>query len=277
MRLGDFVPPAAARWVARVRNEKSVGQPRYGSYEEARAAGNTYEDQALVESVLRKTARRREQLRLGSIVVDRQMGQNLFVLSWLTRDKSIEVIDLGGAFGNTFFEANYFLPGKIRSWRVVETVATTERARQEFGADVLQFYSETRRAAGGMINRDLAMALGVFEYTPEPEGALRDWLALGCRYAYLSRTLISTNMEEVVITRQQPMLSQHGPGRLPPGVTDQQTAQVLTIVPEARVRAVIKSSGYRVECEFDENNFGRRVVEGRRIETKQIGCLLKKV
>ena len=56
-------------------------------------------------------------------ITTRQTAQNMFVLSYVFAQRAINVLEVGGACGASYFETQVMLPGRISHWSIVETPA----------------------------------------------------------------------------------------------------------------------------------------------------------
>ena len=150
MKIGDFIPPI----LLRLRKKSSIKE--YDSYNSALEDSNTYEDPAIIEVVASKTKSYKESLTSNArqyIDIDFQTAQNMFVISYIHSDRSIGVLELGGACGASYYELSHFLPGMIGHWFVVETRAMAAAGRKLFHDDRIKFFSQLEVAASGLENR----------------------------------------------------------------------------------------------------------------------------
>ena len=106
----------------------------YESFDQALSDSHTYEDPGVIEIVSRKTAAFKKALSASSLkrVDNHQIVQNMFVLSYTFRDRKLDILELGGACGASFFELNQLLPGRIRRWHIVETPSMAASGRESF-------------------------------------------------------------------------------------------------------------------------------------------------
>jgi putative methyltransferase (TIGR04325 family) len=130
------------------RLKSRSGRKRYESYQSALAdcSPNGYENHDVVDVVVRKTQRYREQLRdaVSPATVDATSAYSLFALLLSAEAKTqINVIDFGGAAGAHYFLARSLLPHTTKlNWLVVETPAMVKQATPRLADDELRFYSD---------------------------------------------------------------------------------------------------------------------------------------
>ncbi|NVM22071.1 MAG: methyltransferase, TIGR04325 family [Desulfobacterales bacterium] len=272
MDVGALVPPIV--WQLRPKRSMKL----YESYDYALADSHTYEDPGVVHVVAMKTEAFRNALLSGhhTTVNNRQTVQNMFVLSYVWRDIPLDVLEIGGACGASYFELNYFLPGRINRWHVVETSTMSAAARRLFQDDRLIFYDDLEAAASQLKNLDLLIAQGVLQYVKDPLGTLETLLRLGFAFVYITRTQVGEGIEAPIITKQVVNLSGHGPGPVSWEFVDRETSQPLTIVPFESITSRV-SVGHNTVYSFDEAENTCMKIGSRSVRTKTIGFLLEKV
>lgn len=250
----------------------------YNSYDCALADSHTYEDPGVIQVVSSKTEAYRNALLAGKdkTVSNRQTVQNMFVLSCVWHDRPLDVLEIGGACGASYFELSHLLPRRIKSWHVVETPAMAAAGRRLLQDDRLTFYDDLDTAVSQLENPDLLMAQGVLQYMRDPLQTLEALLELGFAYVYITRTVVGDGIERPIITKQVANLSEHGPGAVPKGFTDRKTSQPLTIVPFESIASRI-SVGHAVLYSFVEGENGSMRIGPRTVTTRTVGFLLEKV
>jgi putative methyltransferase (TIGR04325 family) len=249
----------------------------YDSYEDAVEDSHTYEDAGVIEVVSSKTQARRKSLVVaGEKTVDkRQTVQNMFVLSFVWQGRQLDVLEIGGACGATYFELSHLLPKSIESWHVVETAGMAAAGRKLFQNNRLFFYDKLDTAVS-KVYPELLIAQGVLQYLRDPLQALETWLGYGFPYVYVTRTLVGLDIEHSIITKQVCKLSEHGPGSVPKRSVERGTSQPLTIVPLESVTSCM-SVGYDVLFTFIEREDHSLLLGSQTVRTRMVGFLLKKV
>ena len=272
MKLEAFIPSI----LLRMRPKQSMRA--YDSYDRALADSHTYEDPGVIQVVSSKTGAYRNALLAGKdkTVNNRQTVQNMFVLSYVCHDRPLDVLEVGGACGASYFELSHLLPRKIKSWHVVETLAMVAAGRRLFQDDRLAFYDDLDAAVSQVENLDLLIAQGVLQDTRDPLQTLEVLLKLGFAYVYITRTLVGDGIERPIIIKQVVNLSVHGPGAVPKGSTDRKTSQPLTIVPFESITSRL-SVGYTVLYSLIEGENSSMRIGSRTVTTRTVGFLLEKV
>jgi putative methyltransferase (TIGR04325 family) len=277
MELKDFIPPIAYR-VSRRHPRGAAALTQYQSYESALQDSDTYEDARVVEVVARKTKAYRDALlsSTGSIVKTRQTLQNMFVLSYVRPERPLDVLELGGACGASYFELSRLLPGRIKSWSVVETPSMAAAAGKMFPDAGVKFFDDLGAAASQVESFDLIVAQGVLQYTSNPLRTLDSLIALRCSYIYVTRTALRVRVDDgvegTVFTKQITGLAAHGPGELPPGFENQSTTQPLVLVPYEAVASRLPPL-YSLSFRFDESEESSLLIGSKTVTVKDMGFL----
>ena len=250
----------------------------YNNFYEALEDSDTYEDPGVIRVVSLKTKAYRDSFLSGSgrTVKNPQTVQNLFVLSHIIPDRPLNILEIGGACGASYFEINKLLPGRIKKWNVLETPSMVDAGRKLFQEDGLAFYDDLGKAISQLDKLDLLIAQGVLQYMKEPLRTLDVWLELGFAYIYITRTIVGEDIKNPIITKQVMNLSEHGPGTVPEGFDDRETSQPLIIIPLESIGAYI-STGHEVLYSFIESETGSMRIGRNTIANRMAGFLLRKV
>ncbi|HKR14561.1 MAG TPA: methyltransferase, TIGR04325 family [Pyrinomonadaceae bacterium] len=247
----------------------------YESFAAALVASNSYEDPRLVEVVREKTKQYRATFTPASPrkIESRQTAQNMFVVSYVEPVRSINVLEVGGACGASYFEIDHLLPNRIAHWSITETPAMAQAGTAMNDGAALSFHSDLTSAAEQLVSRDLAIAQGVLQYTPDPAATLKALFELQFSYVYITRTAVA-DVDSPVYINQETELAAHGPGRLPNAPAGKST-QPLTLVNAASLLAAIPSN-YETVFNFVES--GERVLAtgDRHLTARDIGFLARK-
>ncbi|MFB3764910.1 MAG: methyltransferase, TIGR04325 family [Methanotrichaceae archaeon] len=249
----------------------------YSNYNSAIADSDTYEDPDVVRTVSDKTVRLKDALIKSDVgtIDNRQLAQNLFVISYVCTNKPLHVLELGGACGATYFEVNRLLPLKIDKWYILETPSMAAEGKRAFQSGNIKFFDNLEQAVEELEHRDLLIAQGALQYTPDPLQTLNSLIKLQFDKVYLTRTVVGEKISRPLITKQVANLSDHGPGLVPEGFKNRKTSQPLTIVP----LDVLKSSfadEYCIKFYFNESNVNLIRIASKIVETKMVGLLLER-
>lgn len=254
MKGRDLIPPILISTLGRMRS--GSGKKQYATYHEALAdcSLNGYENHDLVEVVVSKTLRYREQLLQASkpAPVDATSATSLFALLLSAEAKGeINVIDFGGAAGAHYFLARSLLSTTTRlNWRVVETPAMVKQATLKLAGNELQFHSNLGEAKGSMGAVDLLHTCGTLQCVANPYAELKQLVRIQAKYMLLNRLGV-TKGDHDVITIHQSRLSWNGPGPLPAGMTDHTIAYPFVFPQESLLRGIIQETYREIAC-FDD-------------------------
>lgn len=260
-----------------LRFRRNTGETRisrtYASFDDALAASNSYEDPRLVEVVSEKTKRYRDGFKTSPRKIEsRQTAQNMFIVSHVEPARSINVLEVGGACGASYFELKHLLPDRIAHWSITETPAMAQ-AGKDFNDDhTLSFHSDLTSAAEQLASRDLAVAQGVLQYAPEPAAMLTALFKLRFSYVYITRTAVA-DVDSPVYINQETELAAHGPGRLPNAPAGTST-QPMTLVSAASLFSAIPAN-YETVFNFVESDDRVLAVGDRRVTARDIGFLAR--
>lgn len=254
----------------RNRNETRIS-PIYESFAEALADSTSYEDPRLVEIVREKTKLYRASLD-ARLSENRQTAQNVSVLEQVEPQRALDVLEIGGACGASYFELKHLLPNRIRCWSIVETAAMAEAGNAISKDPNLSFHSDLTAAAAQLASRDLAVAQGVLQYAADPVALLKALFALQFSYVYITRTAVA-DVDSLVFINQETELAAHGPGRLPNAPAGTST-QPMTLVNAASLLAAIPAN-YEIVFNSVESEDRVLALANRRVTARDIGFLAR--
>jgi putative methyltransferase (TIGR04325 family) len=248
--IKELVPPVLVRAGRKLVGTGHRPTPeRYDSWEHAKAAcGAGYEEARLVEVVRRKTEAYRDALARQPPDLDFTLCRLLLALH-MTQHASPCVLDFGGACGANFF-ASSALGRVIGAWLVVETPAMVREAKV-LASDRLKFVDRLEDPG----TCDLLIVSSSIQYTPDPLTTLRELLSVGAPYVYLTRTPL-IEQSEPMVSVQEALLSENGPGPLPPGVADVKCRYPITYLPQGHVEKMLQEQ-YSIQLRFDEGTYHR--------------------
>ena len=275
MQIRDFIPPIVSK--ALRGSQSPAVLTRYRSYEEALAGSDSYEAADIIEVVSRKTRIFRDQLTTHPTprVIDNQLTlQSAFVASYVNPGRKLHVLEMGGACGAGYLQLVHLLPDRFADWRIVETPAMTKAGQDIFRSGTLTFFDDLNVASQGMSSRDLVMAQGVVQYTPDPVKTLTDLFKLNFDYVYISRTPVVDAPPTTwsVIFNSVSDLSAHGHGRSATGVPDRKITTPCTIISRSGLVDCCPSN-YRQKFWFEEPEQQEMLIGSERLSVRNVGCL----
>ena len=246
----------------------------YESFADALRDSDTYEDSQLIAVVKEKTKRYRDTLANSTsrVVASRQVAQNMFVLSYVEPGRMINVLEVGGACGASYFETRHLLPNRIAHWSITETPAMTTAGQSLNRDPALSFHSDLTLATAQLASRDLVVAQGVLQYAGDPLQTLNALFELQFAFVYVTRTAVA-DVESPVFTTQNTELAAHGPGQLPNAPPGKST-QPMTLVSHQSLLSVVPAN-YEMVFTFDESGERMLAIEDRHVTVRDIGFLAR--
>lgn len=259
---------------ARLLNRENLDKLRaYASFEEALRDSNSYEDPRLIEVVREKTKRYRAALANSSRSIEsRQTAQNLFVLSHVTPERAINVLEVGGACGASYFEVKHLLGKRIAHWSITETPAMANAGNTINDDPALSFHSDLVSAAKQLQSRDVAIAQGVLQYAGDPIAMLKALYELQFSHVYITRTAVA-DVDSPVYIKQDTELAAHGPGHLP-NAPEGRSTQPMTLVSYDSLLSVTPAN-YEIVFKFLESEDRLLAIGDRRLTARDAGFLAR--
>lgn len=151
----------------------------------------------------------------------------------------VRVLDFGGGCGLHYHCIKALVPGVALRWSVVETPTMAARAAATFQDDGLTFVTSIEDGVRTLGGCDIVHASGSLPYVADPEETLRHLLAPASPFFILARFPVYGGSRCVGV--QTSLLSQNGPGPMPPGVPNREVRYPVTFLPEADVMPAIAS------------------------------------
>ena len=245
----------------------------YPSFEAALADSNSYEDPPLIGVVREKTKRYKAALATSSRSIEsRQTAQNLFVLSHVVPERAINVLEVGGACGASYFEMKHLLPNRIAHWSITETPAMANTGNELNDDPALSFHSDLVSAAKQLQSRDVAIAQGVIQYSSTPIAMLKALYELEFSYVYITRTAVA-DVDSPVYIKQDTELAAHGPGHLPNAPEGRSTQPMTLVSYDALLSAT--PANYEMVFKFLESEDRVMAVGDRRLTARDAGFLAR--
>lgn len=237
MDLRRFIPP-----IVRAAVQRGNHRWRFASYEDAFLAcpSNGYQDARLIDVVAQKTERFRDGVRMTPI----KDGAISAALRPVGKCRHLSVVDFGGALGAHYFTAKALHPEMQFTWSVIETSGMVNCGRSRFENEELRFFESIHDLA----TPDLVFSSGAIQCVPDVYETLASLVDLGATAMFVAR-LDLTNGQEIVYLEES-LLSTHGPGPLPQGMSDGTTRYPLTIACRRKVEEIL-TTRYSVisQCE----------------------------
>jgi putative methyltransferase (TIGR04325 family) len=118
----------------------------------------------------------------------------------------LDVVDVGGALGSTWWQHRSWLPAVPVSWRIVDQPAWVEAGQREFADDVLSFHLTVAEAAAGR-GPNVALLSSVLPYVESPIALLKEIVARRFPHLIVDRTgFVAGTRDRLAIQRVPPTL-----------------------------------------------------------------------
>lgn len=239
----------------REKGKEKLGErsPRlYPSYDAARkdCIQNCYEDKDIVSAVIAKNKIYREKI-TQTKVFDLGSIRTLIGICLAARSATLNVLDFGGAAGYHYSIAQSIMGDTVAlRWNVVETPQMA-RAARTLEDDRLHFFNTISEAESDLGHVDLVFTSGALQYCPDPLGILKSLLEISARYLFITRVGLNHEDREI-ITIQKSMLSENGPGELPPEFSDKIVSYPLILAGKPKLEEIIKKK-YTITFALEED------------------------
>ncbi|HET6325074.1 MAG TPA: methyltransferase, TIGR04325 family [Planctomycetaceae bacterium] len=194
--LADWIPPHLRRALRGATTNGAVSYSgNFETWEQARRHSDGYDAPAIVERVAQaqlKVARGEAAYERDSVLFDK-IEHSYPLLMGLLRAAlqnggTLNVVDIGGALGSTYFQCRGMLEGVASlQWNVVEQPAFVACGVERFQTEQLRFFPDLRSclAAGSV---DVAIVSGVLPYLEDPHAMLREVAEAKLAHVILDRT-----------------------------------------------------------------------------------------
>ncbi|MFY9315024.1 MAG: methyltransferase, TIGR04325 family [Burkholderiales bacterium] len=254
MNARDFLPPIAIAIARKIL--AGSGRKTYANYEAALAdcTDPAYGSADVVEVVLRKTARYRDEISASGAT--RLTPANAFSLCGLLAcagPGETKVIDVGGACGAHYFLARALLPKSLRlRWVVVETPLMVERAAGVFASDELSFSADLESAISSMDGIDLLHTSGTLQVVDRPYELLARIASASARHLMFGRLGLTRGSRDVVAVHES-WLSRNGPGPMPSGIQDRKVRYPYVCIRESVFHETVRKN-YDIVMTVDDDS-----------------------
>ena len=229
----------------------------YSDYSEAikRCSDNAYQEHELIEVVLKKTQRFKDDLEKNKILVwDTAAYSILSVINPLldTKENSVKVLDFGGACGAHYFHVRNFLKKDIKiEWCVVETPRMVEYAKI-LETEELFFFDNVDAAIGKLGKVNLLHTSGTLQCVDNPRKYLDTLLNIDADWVLFNRLGLSQGDKDFTVIHSS-KLSWNGIGELPEGYEDKTIKYPFTYISEKYFYEKLKNK-YGIFATFHEKS-----------------------
>lgn len=208
--IADWVPPHLRRLL---RGGPADGAVRYSgnfaSWSEARRHSQGYDAPAILERVKQatlKVARGEAAYERDSVVFDR-VEYSYPLLAGLLRAAlrnggRLNVLDVGGSLGSTFFQCRQVLEPAVTVWSVVEQPLFAACGRAHFETEQLRFFDDLETALRAK-KHDIAVLSSVLPYVENPH-ALLETIAENVPAVVVDRTPVWSGLPDRITVQHVP-------------------------------------------------------------------------
>jgi putative methyltransferase (TIGR04325 family) len=209
--IADWVPPHVRRLL---RGGSADGAVRYSgnfaSWDEARRHSQGYDAPAILERVKQatlKVARGEAACERDSVLFDRiEHSYPLLVgllRAALRNGGRLNVVDVGGSLGSTFFQCRAALEPAVQvRWSVVEQTLFAACGREHFETDQLRFFDDLETCLKSE-EQDIAILSSVLPYVEQPH-ALLETVAQKLPAAIIDRTPVWSGLPDRITVQHVP-------------------------------------------------------------------------
>jgi putative methyltransferase (TIGR04325 family) len=256
---------------------KTTSIKKFRSYKEAlkHCSTNSYQDNELVEVVLEKTKRFKNELESDCIPLWDTSGYSLLsVINPIIENglQKLNVLDFGGACGAHYFHTRKFINPKIKiNWIVVET-PTMVKAAKELENEELHFCDSLDEAIKKLEQIDLLHTSGTLQCVDEPYKYLDKILNSGSKWLLFNRLGLNQADDDVIVIHHS-KLSWNGIGELPEGYKDRRISYPFTFISENKFFNKLNEK-YKVFAKFSENS-GIKQVKSAKLVGYGLLCRIK--
>jgi putative methyltransferase (TIGR04325 family) len=194
--LADWIPPHLRRVLRSISPNGAVSYSgNFASWAEARQHSDGYDVAAIVERVKQaqlKVVRGEAAYERDSVLFEKiEHSYPLLVgllRATLHKGGVLNVVDIGGALGSTYFQCRALLEGTASlRWNVVEQPAFVDCGLQHFQSEQLRFFRDLRSCLAAE-PVGVAILSGVLPYVENPQSMLREVADARLAHVILDRT-----------------------------------------------------------------------------------------
>lgn len=187
-----WLPPVVRHGLNRLAGQTFFYRGRFLNWEQACKAADGYGDDRVIERMHTAALAVRD----GQAKWERDgvlydcIQPDFPMLAGMSRairpDRSLRVLDVGGAFGSSWLQARHGMPDIHLNWTIVEQERVVELAQRDFATQGIRYTTSLDEAlAYGAY--DLALFSSVLQYLPDPHGMLDRVIACGIEWLLIDR------------------------------------------------------------------------------------------
>ena len=206
MRKSDLIAPIMINFIKRLKSKDHLYY--FGNFNtwddalsEASKYGKAYEGDNIIDKVAASTNMVREGKALyeqdGVLYYEENYVHELLSSLYYIYIESnkLDICDLGGALGSTFFRYKSKLPKANIDWNIVEQKHYIDRGKKE--VPEIDFYYTVEECMSNKPSVNTVLLLSVLPYLDDPYGMLERIFALSqIKYIVIDETVFNVNDEE---------------------------------------------------------------------------------
>lgn len=217
--MKDYLPPIIARQLSAIKNRRRF----YSNFEQALKDCKTkgYDSEQLAAMVYQKTKNHIVTLQQHLPITITPIDGFLATAIAKINQKSLRVLDIGGALGTHYFVVKHLLPQITLDWTIIEMPAMVEKGRQLNQAG-LQFHTQDSfsKCPAEQKAFDLVFSSATLQHVPEPNQTLDFMLSFQAPWLLFLRCGFTLEPENFWIIHKA-WFTDNGPGKKPEGVADE--------------------------------------------------------
>jgi len=236
---------------------------------------NGYSDADIVDVVVRKTQRYRDELHQSNAPFCLTNHVSLLLCSLLMARKGdeIRVLDFGGAAGAHYFNIRSLLCKSITlKWVVVETEEMVQQAEKHLASAELSFVTTIEQAAESLCRVDLATSSGAIQYLNDPIDYVVRLASCDADYISFDRLCLTRDTKSLYVTHKT-FVGAHGPGPAPSNVQSKIVNVPSVIVQLSAFLSTLQERYSIIATQNDDS--GILPVPGKDIVG--LGCIARKI
>jgi putative methyltransferase (TIGR04325 family) len=258
----EVTPPIFIRVINKLKgrnnNDDQNNKKEYGNYDLAieDCMKHAYENEELCEVIASKTTYYIQTLSSKPFNLNSSANFAISAIQQYLLDnnteKTVSVLDFGGACGAHCYEIRRFIPSDIKvKWVVIETAQMVETAKAfNFETEDISFVASISEVTDKI---DIIHCSGSLQYVPKPHDYLAELLNLNAKMLFFNRMMFNENDRDL-ITIQESYLSANGPGKMSEKYTDKLMSFPHTTVSFKKFNDAIIQKGYENNWVFDESS-----------------------
>lgn len=226
---------------------------------------NAYEEEELIEVILKKTIRFSENLKSEIIPISETIAYSLIsIINPIIESEAsqINVLDFGGACGAHYFHLRSLVNKGLKlNWVVVETPTMVKYAK-ELETDELTFSDNFADAIIKLGKVDLLHTSGTLQCVENPQQYLDEILKCNAKWLLFNRLGLN-KLNKDIVTIHSSKLSWNGIGELPEGYTDRWVKYPFNFPSEIKFLNALQEK-YSMVAKFNDQS-GMYPVDGEEI------------